>query len=477
MASKVVLIVVILWQVFLFFRLPHLAWIKPMLEAWFVNNGLMFYRDFIQGYLPFEGVLMIPLIKIFGYEPAISVIFLVFFLFYLCRRWLGDLAATVALLVFVFWFSFISTNELNPNMIFGLLVLFVVHLLFLWIDSDRKKYLVILGILMGCSSLLHQQANPLLGILFVVIVFWQFKVRKRGGRSALNDGLIYIGSAALPFIPLLIWFVAENALGDVIFWNFTFYFKIYPFSASGKSIPDLIKFVGIHFPLVMLLMSTPTLKKTARKQAYLLICVFVSLVIPIWFAIFHPMRFQMSVPFSAFMVGWIVHQTRKSMPFRVRVFFVVYMGLVLYTALTMVLPYYRKMFREAEGRPWILNAPSPKDPLYYQALQWFGENTTREERIMVFSGESFYAESDRLPATKYTASLPWAMQPFEDFRKALKETPPDYWFVDERRFERFDEWGFAEMSSFIRDYTNCYDEVARFEFLTIVKNPGHPCVE
>ena len=112
----------------------------------------------------------------------------------------------------------------------------------------------------------------------------------------------------------------------------------------------------------------------------------------------------------------------------------------------------------------------PDDPMY-KAVEWIKKNTPQNAKLFATTDSLVYLKTKRLPINAYaTSNLPVVYTPFDKFKQALSTTPPDYWVIDERQWDRFHDFGYDEASEILQKILACEEVVAQIEHITIRKH-------
>lgn len=477
LAFFLVFILAVAWEVFVFLNFPQQAFVQGLVESWFVSKGLFFYKDFAGTYMPFLRLLMVPYHAAFGYTQQATMLLAPLFsiatlavLAYASVKYLTSWARFVPIIFFVSWNQFIGENHFTTTTFLGFLVL--VTLLFWWsfFKKPQRIKLLFLGMLSGFCLLTLQLMASLVGVILVSVVFKAIKDR---GWSK-NLAYYFIGFL-FPIVAILAIMTINGALPAFYYWTVVYHLTDYPYAGFGKTTQDTLTFFSIHSPLALLgfIGYYNIFKKdySASLQLFFLLLALLVLAVSFWFALFHPLRFQITLPAISFAFGIALQQVIKIRPlFRL-------LGLVLVVAIIWfnfkniyeyVLPRYEGILLDPPERQ-IVSWLYEDDPMY-RAVVWIKQNTPPESRIFVLGDILFYFESERLISHARGASnIPFYFQSFDLFLEEILQKPPDYWVIDERDFRRFKEFEYGHLVDPFQKLLNCQEEIARFDYWVVRK--------
>lgn len=468
----------IIWELLVFFHFPQQAWILGLLEGWLGSKGLVFYKDFIVSYTPILRMLMVPLHEVFGFRqettvwlaPATSIMVLIL-LFFMSLRFLSGWSRIVPPLFFLLWDPFLGQNHFTPTAFLGLTVLATNFCWLIWWNHPSWGKAFLIGVFASISVFSLQIVIPLVLFLFASVIYKIFKQK----RNSSSFFLMLIGFL-LPPLPFFILLARDGAISNFYTWAIYYYFNGYPYTSFGKGEENTLLFLAIHTPilfLIPLLFGMLKNKPMDRFWKYAHLALFLaSLAVVNWFAVFHPLRLQISLPIYSFAAGlgiqFIFRNSSKFFPFNL----IILTGFILLQTLVFrsyILPLYKnKLDHYFGGR--IISQLSVDDPMY-GAVEWIKSNTPQDAKLFVIADQLFYFETKRLPANfRGTSNLPMAYEPLNKFGEELKQKSPDYWIIDERIWGRFHDFGYDHTTAFFKKLLSCEPIVAQIDYFSIRKH-------
>lgn len=479
--DKIFILVVVLgiiWELFAFYRFPRQSWVDGLLEAWYMTKGLIIYKDFTSQYFPLLYMIMIPFHKIFGFSqvPTMYLAPLWSFSIYIilcvtCVKWLKGWQRILPIIFFLIWDPTLSENHFFTTNFHALINLVIFILWWLEYQKPKKITAILLGLFMSFSFLSSQIVIFFIGAILISLVFRSLKERERKYWQSLILTTIFF---SLPSLIVFVWLYKTGALPGFYYWNFTYYFtKIYPFSAYGKSLRDILFYLSIHSPFLLLIPVIIKDKNYLKPQLIFTFFILFSLPITFLFALFYPQRFNMTMPISALFLGLGMKLAGKQPKKRKLTFWV--LGLVILinfvTIIYAFIPQYTSYFNRPKENQ-ILDKVKEGD-VFWKAEEWVKKNTPQDARLFVTVNALFYFVTDRLPSSSRAASnLPFVYRPIEVFKTELREKPPDYWVIDERNWQRYPNFNCQDVAEFLTKVLNCEPVVARFDYITIRKHVG-----
>lgn len=474
----IILIIGTIWEIFAFLNFPQQAWVQGLVESWFVSKGLFFYKDFAGTYLPLLRMLMVPYHVVFGFTQEATIflapataIATMLILFWASIKYLSSWYKFFPLIFFVLWNQFIGENHFTTAAFLGILVLMTVILWWEFYQNPQHIKAFFLGLLsIFCVLTLQLMAS----FVSVILLSTMFKIiRNRNWRRIL---IFYLIGFLTPSILVLAIITLNQALPDFYYWTIIYHLTSYPYDSFGKSLRDTLTFVSIHSPLVLLGLGGyyALFKKdySFSLQLFFLLLAILALAVSFWFALFHPLRFQITLPAVALIFGLSLQVASKSgLNFRL-LGILVAIGILWFNFKNIygyVLPKYEEILDNPPKRQ-IVSWVYVDDPMYKTA-SWVKQNTPEDSKIFVLGDLLFYKEAERLISSPRGASnIPMAYYQFDNFVREIKQRPPDYWVIDERNFRRFKEFGYGHLVSRFQQLLGCQEVVARFDYWTISRH-------
>ena len=346
-----------------------------------------------------------------------------------------------------------------------------------WFKNPKKIYLFWLGFLSSVNFLSLQMIFPFIGFIFLSVIFYYFKKF-----IGIKDILLYVVGFLIPLLVVVLYFVYNNALWDLYYWNVLYYLRDYPYAESfGRGFTNILIFFAIFSPVFSFLPFYFLNKLQNKTKDKLRIFTFyeylfmygsvISLVLTFWFAIFHPVRFQIGMPLSAIILGIYLNDFWNESKLKIANFMI--LGLIIllniWVSAEYIIPKYKQMFNYPQNHN-LLTAVYKNDPMY-DIIEWIKANSRESDKIIFLADPLFYLETNRLPAhRRATKNLPFLWLPLEGLDGELRSSPPDYWVIDERLVnDRFIEYGYPEVSDFFNKAYCCEPIVFKKDYFTVRK--------
>lgn len=470
---KLTFLLSIFWELFIFIRLPKQAFIQGLLESWLVSQGLIFYKDFGGYYLPFLRMLMVPLHNIFGYSQYTTIILapitsllVLFVLFRASQKWLKGWFRVVPLLFFSIWHTLLSYNHFEATAFLGLIVLISVVFWLLWWDepTSLKSFFIGLFSAFGVFSL-----QIVLPFYLILNLSFLLKYKELGFKRLFNLLFISLIGFLIPTIIITTWFLLNGALDDLYNATIAYHFTNYPYSSLGKGEEIVLVFLSIHIPVILLL---TTLFRNSKNIALLLMTI--CLPITFWFAIFHPLRFEISLPIFSLIFGLGLQDAFKKKSRIIvnfsRILLISILVINFYTLYKYKLSFYREKVFNNNHSQAIISKIYPDDPMY-DTVEWIKKNSNPKDKIFVMGDALLYVETKRLPSNRRAvASEPFVYTPFEKFKEEIEQDWPSFWVVDERLWKRFEDFGYRKLGDDFQRLIERDPIVKTFDYWTIRKH-------
>lgn len=437
--DKIVISSIFLWNLFLFFKLPHVSWIPGFTGAWFLDKGLILYKDILQTHFPFTQFFLFPFLKISNWnlwmEPIIAFIIVIstsIYIYFKTKNWLSKKARVASLFFFSsFSWYFVTQIQFCEELLMGffILVIFVTTINSFTKKINNKK-LFLLGNLFSITLLTGQIAIPVLFILFLINLYVYRK----------KIYMLIIGMS-LPIVVILIYYSINNSLYDFYFWNIKYYFTYAKMSGQKKEILPWIDILFFTIPAVLLIS-----RDKIRISSALVGLSSLPLII---FSIFHPHHFLYSLPIMAICFGMALDKVKITKIYSV--LFVIYF-------LFHLLPWYSGRFTNTNK---IINLSDVSNDKYQlEIINWIKNNSDVDSRIIVVGDPMFYFRSNRLPANKYFSVLPWHYLPLDVTKIEFKTKRPEYWIIDKLYKQRLiSGWKTPEVVDFVNQELLIYQMV------------------
>lgn len=436
------------WNLVVYIFIPHLVWLPAFTNTYFMDNGLIYFKDFIQAHLFLPHLFLYPFLKFTNWhietDPFIAFVTASVGALLIYHYGKKILKSTFLSLSLVFYSIFVwyasSWVQFSGEMLGGVLLLILTFEV-IKTTSNNKKFPIVLGALIALTELTGQILS--LSILFLLIVL--FVKDRRIISKVILGGIIVVA-------PILIYFIANNAFGDFIYWNFTYYLNYAKLSGSTRSSLPYLEILAFYAPLVASLFTTMP-KKVNYYKNIIVTTIGISAPLTI-FSIFHPHHYLVSLPLMATLVGLSV-QYLKGKNLLLKLTPLLFLG---FFVISTIIPFYQNKFKPT---PLTNLAELSRDKDQELAVSWILANTKKTDRIMVTGDPLFYVRATRLPSNNRYSALPWHYLPLSESEEIILNNLPAYWIVDENYLIRIETgWKTPEMSKFIKNTINsCYIKV------------------
>lgn len=439
--DKIIIFLILIGNFFLFTKLPHVSWIPGFTGAWFLDKGLILYKDILQTHFPFTQFLLWPLLKITNWslwvEPILALLIVIstsLYIYFKTTNWLSKNARALSVFFFSsFVWYFITQVQFCEELLIGLFILII---FIITINSFTKKVsnkkMFLLGNLFSITLLTGQIAIPVLFTLFLINLY---TYRKK----------IYflILGILIPILVVLTYNWLNNSLFDFYFWNIEYYLTYAKMSGQKEEILPWLDILFFTIPSVLLI------SKNKIKISFSLVGL--SSIPLIIFSIFHPHHFLYSLPIMAICLGMALDKLKVTKIYLL--FFSLYFIFYL-------VPWYTGRFVNT-GKIVNLSAVS-SDKNQLDVINWLQSNSKESDKIIVAGDPMFYFRSDRLPANKYFTVLPWHYNPLSVTTIEFDNKKPKYWIIDKSYRQRLlIGWKAPEIIDFIKkqllDYELVYE--------------------
>lgn len=462
--TRIVFLLCAVWDIFFYYFAPKQAYMQGLLESWYMANGLAPYKDFVNAYPPFLKGVMYIFHSIFGYglwtSSALSLLFTLLVLsilyVFVTRKIRGRLQF-IPLVFFTLWNSYLGGNLFSATSFLGLLLLLSYLSWERCIRSASKARAVTTGILFSASVLTIQIVAPFFAVLTIGFITLCAKRRWK------YVSFFFLGGA-IPVLLTILWVYAQNIVPEFLYWNVAYYFGGYPYSALHKELSAVLAFVAIHVPVMLYSIA----RGIDRKHKAWTITAVAALLLSFWNAVFHPMRFQVSLPLMSALLGLGIDRY----PFKTKKSLLV--GMVIGINVVCFILYIAPNFHASistKNTHRLISEVYPNDPMY-DTVEWTKTHTAASSRVFVLGDAYFYLAAKRLPANHRNALgvEPIVFHPLSTFQNEIKSAQPDYWMIDERLFLTYSNWSQDVVSATIKDFLSCQKIVAQFEYWTLYEN-------
>lgn len=453
---QITLLITLLWHSFIFVKLPHLNWLPSFANTWFFENGLVYYKDFLQFHLPLPHIIAYPFYKLsnwnlyadtfLSYLVALATIFAIY---KTTSKYLSKKGQLFSLLFFSIFYWYASTwVQYSGEAIIGLFLLITTTYVISLVSnkSISFKSVLVCGILFSLTALSGQIVGISLIVLFIFVL--NALIRKRRKFFFKSIGIFTIG-VLTPFVPLLIYFIHNNALEDFIYSNFTYYFVYSRLASSNVVILPWKEILLVYSPVIILFMLS--LRKKKDKFTSIILATSISTIILIVKSIFHPHHYLYALPLLSLCLGKSIDLVKSK---KDKILFSALTVIVFYQILLQVSPWYKNRLSSKEEFKHLNDISTDQETTEF--IIWSKENIGKD-KILVVGDPMLYFFLDTLPANKYHAALPWHYKPLANAEREFRKGKPEYWIVDRKYLERFYvSWGVPEVGDFIKNEISNY---------------------
>ncbi|MBI5189481.1 MAG: glycosyltransferase family 39 protein [Nitrospirae bacterium] len=212
-----------------------------------ILQGKVLYRDIVTVYAPGQYYLLALLFDVFGENLLVAhwMLLAVRFtgavlLFFLCRRLMPDLFASLACLLYMFvsgpWFK----------VFFSFFNIPAVLCMMRYSDGRDNRWLMAAGLFSGLGVIFRQDTGlfmMVLGMAAVLVSEW--RIVPRDCRRALRSAASFVLPALAVVLPAVGYFYSQGALGEMFYWCFRWAVSVeYAFGLPFPNILDLPDLAG-----------------------------------------------------------------------------------------------------------------------------------------------------------------------------------------------------------------------------------------
>jgi len=441
-----------LWLTLIFLLNPHYIELTGVLETWLPYKGLVYYKDFAAYHFPLGRLILLPLHLLTNwnleFDPLVGLVTGITSLVIIYKfgeKFLTPWGTAISLTFFSSFFWFAATGILFfHEMLIGLLLALTIYL-FYNANTQKKltaKKLFILGTLISLTELSGQIATITLALLTLIIL-----LRTTSPRKILS----FILGIFLPTAIISLYFLADNAFREFFYYNVTYYLQYSGYERNLLGLPhlQLLAFYSPAIASALLLLANNTTKKNKISRLHLETLLLSLSTVPfIIFSVYHPHHLNYALPILAILAGFVYEHKKYFLPA---------IAIFLYVFATDILPWHSSRLVYPPSSK-ILNDTYPGDDMY-KVIDWVKENTPENAKFMILGDSMFYLRSNRLPANRPAkGGIPYSWQPFEQIKKEILSSPPDYWVIGKTFTDRIiKNHDAAYMIDFVYGETNkCY---------------------
>lgn len=450
------LILLFLFNLIVYLKLPHLLWTPSFMGTWFTSRGLIYYRDFIQTHFPLSHLAVYPFLKLFNWnlevEPIFSflVLILTLIFIYLINKsisssnkgfWISGIFFST-----LYWY-FSTWVQYSQEAFIGLL-LTVVFLLLVKTYSTKNnlsRKIFIMGFLLSLAVLSGQIASLMI-LAFSISILLMLKIKLSDKKMFVKNIFIFALGIFLPVLAVYLYFLIKGAFGDFYYWNVPYYLIYSKLSQARPGIlpiKDIILFYSP--PLILIFSLLISRRKTSNFPAKILLVLCASTVPSVIFSVFHPHHFLFGLPIISLSWIYILKEAKNKKLNRIFLLLATFVtGYLLYSKY----PWYKDKLKF--GSPTINLSKVTENDTQLGVIAWLNKNSTQSDRIIVVGDPVLYYRVNRLPANKYFSVLPWHYLPLAKTAKEFKTNKPKFWVIDNLYKERLlNGWGAQEIVQFI----------------------------
>lgn len=421
-------------------------------ENWFIENGIIIYKDFVLHHTPLLRFILYGFSKVFGnnahtlrlYSFVVAEIMAV--LVYLSSKRISKKSASFSMLLFgILMFPLFNNFHLEEATV-AVLLLASIYFTFRYIDMRKKTAVFMVGVFLASSVMVKQNA-VFASIPLVLVVLLDGLRRKTGIKKIIGSFVSLSLGILVVVLPIIYYFYANNALYDFFYYNVIFNLTIYKEHATAYALTGGIQrawpLVLAFFPLGYIIW-----QKRENTQFFLkavLLFLLIPLLLPALLPSFLPVRL---LPlFGSSVLAWGVVAEESFVEKSLRNKFAHFL-----------LPLSLAIFVLGElnflGSYYTYNFPInfPNNSLLYDygqdekdVVEWLKENTEKGTKVMNMAHHPISFLSGRLPANKYIYLLPWLVMPYEESTREISDSPPRLVIRDlatERDWPDLENWGF-----------------------------------
>lgn len=482
--AKLFLVVVVagvIWLAFIFSISPRQAWIDGLVEAYFMSSGLVIYKDFVTQYFPLLYIGMLPFHNIFGYglRPTIALapissITAFLLLSIISFKLLKGKFRIIPLLFYMFWSPILSENRFTVTSFQNILLLISFALWWAWYQKPNKSTAFFIGFLLSLSSMSGQIVLLYSAVIFLSMVIKSWEIKK------IDIIYYFIAAFLIPLLFVFVWLVTLGALDDFLYrvkWYFASSGYLFGMNRENK---NTTFYLAVFYPLVLVssvilsirgkkIISRIKQLGLSRSQLFFWWLIILAFPVPIWFIAFYPNRFLAALGIYALTFGLVMQVIVQIKKVKFKAVMLGGFLILAILSVSAVIPKYKRAL--SYPRPYLnLTAIYPENP-QYDIVWWIKQNTTIKDRLFITASSLVYLETHRLPASpRASYNRPIFYRPFEKMLEELKQNPPDYWVIDERRWERFDDFGYQPETTVLKKILSCEKLVFQSGYITIRKH-------
>lgn len=416
------------------FQLPYFAWTFLLTQNWFMENGLVIFKDVIYHHTPLPLFLIYGISKILGNNffmlQAASFLMLILFGFgiYLTAKQISKRAGTVSFFLFIVTFPALFNNFNIEEMTSSLFALWAFYLFIRFYKTASYRFSLLFGAFIGLSFMSKQ---PSLLLLFPLIIL--LFIFKKSKIFSFKKALIYFGFGFFVSIfPFFLYFLFNNSLYEFYYWNIVFNLTLYPVLSKAYVTTE-----GIFSTLWLLLSILPAFIIIRRKTEVNFKFFAISLILatiflyPSLLPSFLTYKALIFYPYPLILWSMILIEKKSRVIILLTAIGIISLAPVVKSFYVDYLP--QNLF----NREYILEYGENE----LAVADWLRKNTSEKEKIMNLGHHYVTTLAKRLPKNRYVYNFPWLIYPYEESSKEILSDPPRIVIIDDRMFE---DWPFLE---------------------------------
>ncbi len=293
---KKYLLVIIVTHVFILYNLIFFPYPEFFVYPYLTNNGLLPYKQIFDQHFP--GLMFLPVnFNSLGMTSpeaarvwAVSIVIIVhLLLFFITSKILKNpQKALIANLFFLVWQPFLEGWVFWIDSLLPIFLLPAFYFLYFYAKKTRNSYLIWAGIFLGTALIFKQVVIPLIGLVFLYLVF---------STKKLKPGIYFLaGLLPLPIL-MVIYFYRLGVLKDLWYW--TIWFNLTTFAQFGRKDPTLsglARIIFIYLPILLV-------RTIKENQLIILLMIFIFGSLASAISRFDFVHFQPSLPFIAILAA------------------------------------------------------------------------------------------------------------------------------------------------------------------------------
>lgn len=459
-----VLLFVLSYFTFYLIYYPIPSQLVHITTPYFIQNGYVLYKDIIHHHTPLLWFFLLGFYDVVGFNYGSAQIFFSLVLLltscmvFITGNLLSSRAASFSVLFFgLLYFIFFSDNHLAES---TTALLFIISFFFILRNAKTggNSNLILAGFFMGLSVLAKQVTAVVIPIAILYFIVRQFYEAKRVYIFP-KKAIAYLTGVSIAFIPIVIYFVANNAFSEFFYWtvifNLTVYAKEAPVSSSLEGAKIALLFVSF-IPIFFVLLKRGKFSKF-KKEVLILIIVF---SFPVMFALlpsFYINRLKPLFLLTSLGFGIILaNPLNKGKYPRLLVVGTLFIFIFFSRSyLFSFVNYVENSYNQSPSKGYDINDE--------KAAEWIKKNTRRDEKIMNIANHYIYFLSERLPANKYIWPLPWLLKPYKTSASEIIKSPPRIVVDDKRNHIDYPQIPALTNWPFYKYLKGNYSKIAEFD--------------